>query len=42
MLPTKPPGAGLQNVLNSRMKSAEVTWRTGVLSQFTPFLMWKV
>jgi len=42
MLPTNPPGAGLQNALNSRMKSAAVTWRAGVVFQSTPCLMWKV
>jgi hypothetical protein len=33
---------GLQNALNSRMKSAAVTGRAGLESQSTPGLMWKV
>src|SRR5579875_1358582 len=40
MLPTKPPGAGLQNALNSRRKSAEVTGAP--VCQVTPGRMWKV
>jgi hypothetical protein len=42
MLPTNPPGAGLQKALNSRMKSSAVTCRAGVVLQSTPDLRWKV